>query len=157
MKSKMFFVFAIAIGLFIGCSSSKETKSMKASRDNLKGTWEIVDIQANLPQGYSVTNVFDAAPYADFRNSVWKLVRNGNGTYTLPDGRVQNIYWSSSGRAGEGQFQFKKIESGQNPANVTTGYILYLQDLDADRFTAVSDISLSEGRTGSITYVFERQ
>lgn len=157
MKRFVMYAVIATAGILSACSSAKQSQGTKASRDNMKGTWKLIDVQTNLPEGFNVARVFDAAPYSDFQNSTWTLVRNGVGTYTLSDGTVQNIYWSASGRAGDGEFRFKRLMDGEKAANVADGYVLFLKELDRDHFVAVSDVALAEGRTGTITYTFSKQ
>lgn len=138
------------------CSSSKNATDLKATTGNLKGEWKITNIDVNLPAGFNVTNVFDEAPYSDFKNSNWELIRNGKGSFTLSSGTKQNIYWSVYNENAIPQFQFKKLD-GEKPRNVAEGYRLTLQNISANSFTAISEVPLAEGKTGSITYTFTRK
>lgn len=157
MKKYSAIILGMIIILISACSSSKNSTDLSATRDHLKGDWEITDIQVNLPAGFTVSNVFDAAPYSDFQNSMWHLVRNGKGSYTLENGTTQDIYWSSSKEGVNGQFKFKKIMAGEKARKVDEGYVLNIQNLSSNGFTAVSDVKLSEGKTGTITYTFTKK
>jgi hypothetical protein len=121
----------------------------------MSGTWTISDIQVDLPASFKVTDVFDEAPYEDFKGSTWDLVRNGKGSFTLSNGTKEDIYWSLYGKGDNTQFQFKKLK-GMKPKNVADGYRLQLGPVSSDHFTAKSPVDLGDGNTGYITYTFTK-
>lgn len=157
MKTTIQILFFIAATAFItSCSSSKNASNLKPTTGHLSGTWRISDIAVDVPSGFQVTNVFDEAPYADFKESTWDLIRNGKGTFTLTNGTKEDIYWSIYGKGDSRQFQFKKLK-GQKAKNVEEGYRLDLGPISSNRFTAKSTIDVGNGNTGSITYTFTKQ
>jgi hypothetical protein len=157
MKKAIRVLFFIATGTFIiSCSSSKNATNLTPTNNHLAGKWTISNIAVDVPSGFQVTNVFDEAPYADFKGSTWDLIRNGNGSFTLSNGRKENIYWSIFGKGDNAQFQFKKL-NGQKARNVEEGYRLALGPISSNSFTAKSTINTSTDSTGSITYTFTKQ
>jgi len=157
MKKAMRVLFFIAATtFFISCSSSKTATNLTPTARDLAGKWTISDIAVNVPSGFQVTNVFDEAPYADFKGSTWDLIRNGNGSFTLGNGTKENIYWSIYGKGDNAQFQFKKL-NGQKARNVEEGYRLALGPISSNSFIAKSAINTGTDSTGSITYTFTRQ
>lgn len=145
-----------AIFFMVSCSSSKNSTDLKASTGNLAGTWVISDIAIDVPSGFKVTDVFDQAPYQDFKGSTWQLIRNGNGSFTMPNGTKEEIYWSINKKGDTPQFQFKKL-LGEKARKVTEGYLLDLENISSDGFIAKSPVDIGNGQTGYITYTFSKQ
>lgn len=157
MKKVIPALAVILLSIFIfSCSSSKNSTNLKATNSNLAGNWTISDIAVNLPSNFKVTNVFDEAPYTDFRGSTWNLIRNGNGSFTLKNGTKENIYWSIFGKGDNAQFQFKKL-NGEKARNVEEGYRLQLGPISSNSFTATSSVNTGADSTGTITYTFTKQ
>jgi hypothetical protein len=148
--------FIAAIIFFSNCTSTKNATNLTPTNSHLAGKWTISDITVNVPAGFQVTNVFDEAPYTDFKGSTWDLIRNGNGSFTLTNGTKENIYWSIYGKGNNAQFQFKKL-NGQKARNVEDGYRLALGPISSNSFTAKSIIHTGADSTGSITYTFTKQ
>lgn len=148
-------VIIVASFLMVGCSSSKNGTTLKPTNGHLAGTWTISNINVDIPSDFHVTDVFDEAPYEDFKGSTWSLVRNGKGSFTLTNGTEEDIYWSIYGKGDNAQFQFKKLK-GMKPRNVEDGYRLQLQNITSNSFTAISPVDLGNGNTGHITYTFTK-
>lgn len=146
---------AIVTFFIISCSSTKNATGLKASNGNLDGTWTISDIAVDVPSTFKVTDVFDEAPYQDFQGSKWELIKNGKGSFTLVNGKKEDIYWSIYGKGDAAQFQFKKL-NGMKAKNVDDGYRLQLQNISGNNFSARSPIDLGNGNTGYITYTFTK-
>jgi hypothetical protein len=105
MKNNIRLIISIIVTAFLfSCSSSKNATNLKPNRSHLSGTWTISDVNVNLPQGFQVTNVFDEAPYSDFKGSTWNLIKNGNGSFALENGTKENIYWGVDGKGYNAQF-----------------------------------------------------
>ena len=156
MKKSVQFLFLFATILFItSCSSTKNATDLKATNGNLAGTWTVSDITVDVPADFQVTNVFDEAPYSDFKGSTWDLVRNGKGSFTLTNGTKEDIYWSTKGSGENAQFQFKKL-NGEKARNVDEGYTLQIQNITSNSFVAKSPVDLGNGNTGYITYTFTK-
>jgi hypothetical protein len=154
-KTVHFLLLASAIFFIISCSSTKNATDLKATNGNLAGTWTVSDITVDVPADFQVTNVFDEAPYSDFKGSTWDLVRNGKGSFTLPNGTKKDIYWSTNGSGENAQFQFKKL-NGEKARNVDEGYTLQIQNITSNSFVARSPVDLGNGNTGYITYTFTK-
>jgi hypothetical protein len=156
MKKIITIAFYIATATFmISCSSSKNATNLKPTNSHLAGTWTISDIKVDIPADFKITDVFDEAPYEDFKGSKWDLIRNGKGSFTLTNGKKENIYWSIYGKGDNAEFQFKKLE-GMKPRNVADGYRLQLGPISSNSFTAKSPVDLGNGKSGSITYTFTK-
>ena len=156
MKKIIAIACYIATAIFmISCSSSKNATNLKPTNSHLAGTWTISDIAVDIPSDFKITDVFDEAPYEDFKGSKWDLVRNGKGSFTLINGKKENIYWSIYGKGDNAEFQFKKLE-GMKPRNVAEGYRLKLGSISSNSFTAKSSIDMGNGQSGYITYTFTK-
>jgi len=154
MKKTVPILFFLAAIFFISsCSSTKNATDLKATNGNLAGTWTVSNIAVDVPADFHVTNVFDEAPYEDFKGSTWNLVRNGKGSFSLTNGTKEDIYWTIYGKGNDAQFQFKKL-NGEKARNVDEGYRLQLQNISSNSFTAKSPVDLGNGKTGYITYTF---
>ena len=138
------------------CTSSKNATNLKPTRNHLAGTWTISNIDVKMPSGYKVSTVFDEAPYTDFNESTWNLVRNGNGSFTLANGTKENIYWGVEGKGNNAQFVFKKL-NGMKPRNVEGGFKLDLGPISSNSFSATSNINAGSDSTGTITYYFTKK
>jgi hypothetical protein len=156
MKKTVPILFFLAAIFFISsCSSTKNATDLKATNGNLAGTWTVSNIAVDVPADFHVTNVFDEAPYEDFKGSTWNLVRNGKGSFSLTNGTKEDIYWTIYGKGNDAQFQFKKL-NGEKARNVDEGYRLQLQNISSNSFTAKSPVDLGNGKTGYITYTFSK-
>ena len=156
MKKSVQLLFLFATILFItSCSSTKNATDLKATNGNLAGNWTVSDISVDVPADFHVTNVFDEAPYEDFKGSTCNLVRNGKGSFTLTNGTKEDIYWSTNGSGENAQFQFKKL-NGEKARNVDEGYKLQIQNISSNSFVARSPVDLGNDNTGYITYTFTK-
>ena len=156
MKKTVPILFFLAAIFFISsCSSTKNATDLKATNGNLAGTWTVSNIAVDVPADFHVTNVFDEAPYEDFKGSTWNLVRNGKGSFSLTNGTKEDIYWTIYGKGNDAQFQFKKL-NGEKARNVDEGDRLQLQNISSNSFTAKSPVDLGNGKTGYITYTFSK-
>jgi hypothetical protein len=157
MKNKRAAILLILFTTFLlSCTTSKNATNLKPTRSHLAGTWTISDIAVNMPAGYQVTDVFDEAPYTDFKGSTWNLIRNGNGSFALINGTKVNIYWGIYGSGADAQLEFKKLNS-MKPKNVESGYRLKLGPISSNNFTATSQLDAGNNSTGSITYTFTKK
>ncbi len=154
-KTVQILFFSAAIFFMSSCSSTKNATDLKATNGNLAGTWTVSDITVDVPGNFQVTNVFDEAPYSDFKGSTWNLIRNGKGSFSLSNGTKENIYWSTTGSGDNALFQFKKL-NGEKARNVEDGYKLQLHNISSNSFIAKSPVDLGNGKTGYITYTFTK-
>lgn len=160
MKSglKIIVLALILAIIFEACSS---TKSSKTSTSNLNagafsGKWTITDVRVDIPADYKINNVFDEAPYQDFKGSKWELIRNGKGSFVLNNGSEQEIFWSLYNQANEKMFQFKKLEDKDKPKNVNDGYRLQIMQSADTAFVLRSNLDLGNQQQGHITYNFSK-
>ena len=154
-KTIQILLFVTAVFFMSSCSSSKNATDLKATNGNLAGTWTLSNISVDVPAGFKVTNIFDQAPYPDFKGSTWDLKKNGKGSFFLTNGSLIDIYWSINGKGEDAQFQFKKL-NGEKPKNVEEGYRLQLQDITSNSFIAKSTVDVGDGKSGYITYTFTK-
>ena len=159
MKKIFQILFVSLISTFIfSCAGMKGAVTPSGpSRSAFVGTWTLTNVSySGLVEG-SVQTVFDQAPPQDFVNSTWELTNSGNGSYTLTNGTAQNIYWSvNSGDALGAIFQFKKINQGESPKNVTKGYQLVISNNDATSMTLKSLVYLGN-KNGYVVYTFVKK
>ena len=154
-KTIQILLFVTAVFFMSSCSSSKNATDLKATNGNLAGTWTLSNISVDVPAGFKVTNIFDQAPYPDFKGRTWDLKKNGKGSFFLTNGSLIDIYWSINGKGEDAQFQFKKL-NGEKPKNVEEGYRLQLQDITSNSFIAKSTVDVGDGKSGYITYTFTK-
>lgn len=151
-------IFAFAGLLLSACSASNTAITPQVSRTDISGNWKVTNISLeNFPSGYSVGSIFDMADYQEFESSTWDLKGGGTGTITLNNGTVQPIYWSINKSTPVYTFQFKKLEDGQRPKDVTTGYSLEFGDVTKETAVIKTPVNLSGGQTGYINLSFARQ
>ncbi|HEY0245004.1 MAG TPA: hypothetical protein VGC01_05535 [Mucilaginibacter sp.] len=159
MKKVFQILFVALISTFIfSCAGMKGAVAPAGPpRSAFTGTWTLTNVSySGLVEG-SVQTVFDQAPPQDFVNSTWELTNSGNGTYTLANGTAQNIYWSvNSGDALGAIFQFKKINQGESPKNVTKGYQLVISNNDATSMTLKSLVYFGN-QNGYVVYTFTKK
>ena len=156
MKKNPCLTLLFTLTLFImSCSSSKNATDLKVNNGNLAGLWTLSDVTVNMPPDFIITDVFDEAPYEDFKGSKWNLIKNGKGSFTLENGVSKDIYWSVFGKGADAQFQFKKL-MGEKAREVDTGYRLDIANLSSNGFSATSSLEVGDGKTGTITYTFTK-
>jgi len=170
--------------LLTSCGAQKKTSSGSVSsssggtavndgpsasqwRSGLKGKWVLNAVEReDIPQAYTIKNIFDEAPVDCFLGSVWTLPGgNYRGTISFnasgslcADGAVRTIVWSVYDGTKEGlypQFQFKKIYSGEKASNVTSGYRLNLSYSDGQSLVMRMPVPLDNG-TGYLVFNFSR-
>jgi len=119
------------IFLFSSCYPPMRTAQSVAGppRDGFTGTWTLTAVTYTNLADDAVPTAFDQAPPKDFTGSTWQLNKDGSGSFTLANGTIQNIYWSVNGGDALGaMFTFKKINKGQNPDEVPSGYQLVISN-----------------------------
>jgi hypothetical protein len=152
-------IFIVIISLLSACSPRNVALTdNQVSRSDVSGIWRADQVSLeNFPAGYSVGQVFGMADYQDFEGSVWDLKGGGSGTITLTNGTVQPVYWSVNKATGIHTFQFKKLEEGQRPKDVTTGYSLDFGDFSRETAVLKTPVVLTSGQTGYINFHFSKQ
>ena len=137
-------------------------------RSGVKGTWVLNSVERqDIPQAYTIKNIFDEAPVDCFIGSVWSLpTGNYRGSITFntsgtlcADGAVRTIIWSiyDPKNGAQPEFQFKKLYAGDKASNVTSGYRLNLSFADENSLVMRMPINLDNGSTGSLVFKFSRQ
>lgn len=138
-------------------------------RSGVKGTWVLNSVtRQDIPDSYTIKNIFDEAPVECFIGSVWHLPGgnyrgsisfNSSGTLCA-DGAVRTIIWSiyDPGKmGGEPEFQFKKLYAGDKAANVTSGYRLGLSFADQESLVLKMPIPLDNGSKGHLVFNFSKR
>ena len=111
------------------CSPKAGTTAVMAKRGDLTGNWTLTNINfENIPE-VAVKSFLGESSYKCFIGSTWSLTNSGNGSYSLPGSdicaaKTQSIFWSVS--VADETFQFKKVNDGEKPKNITDGYRLML-------------------------------
>lgn len=149
-------------------ATSNEGPTASQWRNGVKGTWVLNSVtREDIPQTYTIKNIFDEAPVECFIGSVWHLpTGNYRGSITFnasgtlcATGAVRTIIWSiyNPGKGmGQPEFQFKKLYAGDKAANVTTGYRLGLSYADAQTLTMRMAVDLDNGSRGYLIFNFTR-
>ena len=153
-----------------GSTSTASTSGPSASqwRNGVKGTWVLNSVtRQDIPQSYTIKNIFDEAPVDCFIGSTWNLpTGNYRGSITFnaagtlcANGAVRTIVWSifNPKEGGEPEFQFKKIYAGDKASNVTTGYRLGLSYADGQTLTMKMPVDLENGARGYLIFNFSKQ
>lgn len=160
MKSGLrIIIMALVLAIiFEACSSTKSTQTNTSNLNvgAFSGKWTVTDVRVDIPADYKISNVFDEAPYQDFKGSKWELIRNGKGSFTLNNGSKQEIFWSLYNQANEKMFQFKKLEDKDKPKNVNDGYRLQIMQSADTVFVLRSSLNLGDQKQGYITYNFSK-
>ncbi|MCY1556023.1 hypothetical protein D9M68_927320 [compost metagenome] len=112
-------------------------------RGNVTGDWLLTTITFDRIPEVAVRSFLGENSYTCFIGSTWNLTNSGKGSYTLPassacTARTQSIFWSVS--TADETFQFKKINEGEKPKNVTDGYRLLLSSATGDQLTIKSPV-----------------
>ena len=130
------------------CSPKTTTGTVAAKRGDVSGNWVLSTITfENIPE-VAVKSFLGESSYKCFIGSTWNLTNSGNGTYDLPassscSARTQNIFWSVS--TADETFQFKKINEGEKPKNITDGYRLMLSSASNTDMVIKSPIQYGSG------------
>lgn len=137
-------------------------------RSGVKGQWVLNSVtRQDIPETYTIKNIFDEAPVECFIGSYWNLpTGNYRGSITFntagtlcADGAVRTIVWSiynPGNLGGQPEFQFKKLYAGEKAANVTAGYRLNLSFADDQNLEMRMPISLDNGTTGYLVFNFSK-
>jgi hypothetical protein len=144
-------IASLVLGLLItlaSCSPKTTTGTVAAKRGDVSGNWILTNITfENIPE-VAVKSFLGENSYKCFVGSTWNLTNSGNGTYDLPsstscDAKTQNIFWSVS--TADETFQFKKVNAGEKPKNITDGYRLMLSSANNSSMTIKSPIEYGSG------------
>src|SRR5689334_16882537 len=101
------------------CSSSKNATT--ASRNNLKGTWNLdqVSYEGLAASEKLRLTLLDEGTEACLMGSTWTLPNNGYGSYTINTSQSgcvpgqKNIVWSYRMEGDQPVFQYKKLPGGE--------------------------------------------
>ena len=130
------------------CSPKTTSGTVVAKRGNVTGDWVLNTITFEGIPEIAVKSFLGENSYQCFIGSTWHLTNSGNGSYTLPTSstctaRTQNIFWSVS--TADETFQFKKINEGEKPKNITDGYRLMLASASNEMMVIKSPIQYGNG------------
>ena len=148
---RIFLIVALALGAaltFDSCSPKTTTGTVAAKRGDVSGNWVLNTITfENIPE-VAVKSFLGENSYKCFIGSTWRLTNSGNGSYDLPqsalcDAKTQNIFWSVS--VADETFQYKKVNEGEKPKNITDGYRLMLSSANNDNMVIKSPIQYGSG------------
>ena len=140
-----------AMSVITACSTTRNATTNNIGRGKVTGTWTVNSITYEGIVENAVQSVFDQGPPSVFQGSTWTLTNSGKGIYALTNGTVQSIYWALNTDTGTPQFTFKKLNEGEKPKNVATGYKLEIGNADGNNLTLRAPVSYSGG-TGYIVY-----
>lgn len=156
---KIILLAIIITVIFEACSSTKNAQGATTNNLNtgtFSGKWTVTDVMVDIPADFKISNVFDEAPYQDFKGSKWELIRNGKGSFTLNNGTQQEIFWSLFNQDNTKLFQFKKLEDKDKAKNVNDGYRLQIMQAGDTAFVLRSNLDVGGGKQGYITYNFSK-
>jgi hypothetical protein len=156
LKSASYILIVIAGFFIIACGTAKTATGDDFQKKDFAGNWTITDIQADVPEGYRISNIFDEAPYKDFQSSAWTLDRNGFGNFTLKNGKTQQIYWSLYKQDTTAMFQFKKIAAGEKPKNIDDGYRLEINNKINNSFILQMPVPVNNAAGGHLRLTFTK-
>lgn len=148
---RIILIAALAFSAIItldSCSPKTTTGTVAAKRGDVSGNWVLTTVTfENIPE-IAVKSFLGENSYKCFIGSTWNLTNSGNGTYSLPmstscDAKTQNIFWSVS--TADETFQFKKINEGEKPKNITDGYRLMLSSASNSNMVIKSPIEYGSG------------
>ncbi|HIX54020.1 MAG TPA: hypothetical protein H9853_03260 [Candidatus Sphingobacterium stercoripullorum] len=168
-------LLALAIVFLGSCDAQrKSTQGGEAGpsasqwRSAVKGAWVLESVtREDIPQAYTIKNIFDEAPVDCFLRSVWELPggnHKGSINFTADGnlcapGASRAIVWSiynPKNSYEQPQFQFKKIYAGEKPSQVDSGYRMKLSYADESRLELRLPIALDEGE-GHLVFKFRKQ
>ncbi|BAV04413.1 hypothetical protein SAMN05421788_110142 [Filimonas lacunae] len=147
---------------FTACGPTKGITN--SEKWGYSGTWFLNNIHfEGIPAGTKFkATVFDDVPYSCLQGSQWNLQSNGKGSYVVNASASECIagerfiFWSTE-KSGQSQyFQFKRVDGGVKPKNVTTGYRMEVSALNQTSMQLRSPINF-EGNTVYIVYDFSKQ
>jgi len=148
---KILLIAALAFSTLItldSCSPKTTAGTVAAKRGDVSGNWVLANITfENIPE-IAVKSFLGENSYKCFIGSTWNLTNSGNGTYDLPtstscEAKTQNIFWSVS--TADETFQFKKVNEGEKPKNITDGYRLMLSSANKTNMVIKSPIQYGSG------------
>jgi len=174
MRKHIFSILSLLtiVLLITSCGAQKKGASSTSGptasqwKSGVKGKWVLNSVsRQDIPQSFTVKNIFDEAPVDCFIGSVWNITGgsqqgsitfNASGTLCA-NGAVRTIVWSIfSPQNGEPEFQFKKIYAGDKPSNVTSGYRLELSYADQDKLVMKMPVDLPNGKLGYLIFNFTK-
>lgn len=162
MKHLTVLCLIVASMFAVSCSTQKGAASTSISKNNVKGSWIVTDVQLEgIPEGSKVT-VFDEASYVCFKGSQWVLPANANGSYTLSSTEEgcstasQPVVWSLFNQGGAQMFQFKKVGTGVKAKNVAEGYRVELTSVNGNQMVWRAPVNF-EDKTVYIIYTLQRR
>lgn len=154
---------ALAVTMIIAsCSSSKKTIS--ASRNDIKGTWNLDQVNY---EGLATSErlrfiLLDEGNEACLTGSTWVLPNNGYGSYTINTDKSgcmpgqKNIVWSYRTEGGQAVFQYKKLPGGEKAKDISEGYKFKILSASDNSMVLQSEITYL-GKPVYINYTFSKK
>jgi hypothetical protein len=136
MKKFIYFILTLSI---ISCGTTKtESNTPEISKESLKGTWKVTNIQLVGNEGVDKSNLFDMADFSCFNESEWVFIpNNGSGQFMINGSAnceevATRIHWSFY-EPGDGtyQFQFKYVDEKNKPIDsANRGYRSKIEQIE---------------------------
>jgi hypothetical protein len=165
LKHPKYLVIALMAIVSVAFTACGPTKGITNSeKRGYSGTWILNNIHfEGIPAGTKFkATVFDDVPYSCLQGSQWNLPANGKGSYVVGSGASECtpgerfIFWSTEKTGSSQFFQFKRVDGGVKPKNVTTGYRMEVSGLNETSMQLRSPINF-EGTSVYIVYDFSKQ
>lgn len=153
---------ALGIAMFsiTSCSTQNSPISQKQvgqpSIYKLKGDWRITSVDYDSKK-FKIKPFDEGADAQCFVGSIWKLIPNNNsGSYTLSGVNCPNVTQAIKFEVTKNnEFRFKKLEQNIKAKNIIEGYVLQLENHQANSFTLVQNVPF-QGEIIKVYYQFER-
>lgn len=162
----MYKIASLLLGIVFlaSCSSSKNAGASVPDRNDVKGNWQVTDIRYS---GVGATDklsfqLLDEGSEACLRGSTWNLPNNGKGSYIINGtgtGCVQgerSIVWSYRKDGDNAYFQYKRMEGGVKPKDITDGYRFRIASATESSLVLESTINY-QGNPIVIIYTLQKQ
>lgn len=139
---------AVCLWVFESCSPKTGNTATALKRGHVTGDWLLTNITFDQIPEVAVRSFLGEDSYKCFIGSTWNLTNSGRGSYTLPTSascaaKTQPIFWSVS--TADETFQFKKVNEGERPKDVTDGYRLLLSSTAKDEMIIKSPVEYGNG------------
>jgi len=156
-------VLLTGIIFLAACSSSKNTGTT-ASRDDIKGTWQLDKITYDglSSAGNVKLTLLDEGDEKCLEGSTWVFPNNGYGSYTIAPGATgcapgqRSIIWSTRNDGGQTVLQYKILPGGVQAKDVSDGYRLKIISASGGMMQLQSETSF-DGKSVLINYAFSKK
>lgn len=165
LKHPRYLVILVMMVVSLTYTACGPTKGITNSeKRGYSGTWVLNNIHfEGMPAGAKFkATVFDDVTYTCLQGSQWNLPASGKGSYVVNSGGAdcvpgeRFIFWSTEKVNDVQYFQFKRVDGGVKPKNVTTGYRMEVSGLNETAMQLRAPINF-EGTNVYIVYDFSKQ